>query len=142
MSTQPNFTNLNEDTKYTKILLANGTSLAITQFNENCDGAWGDSTQLQNVCGIIVVDVNGESHPNTYGLDTFGFAYTKYGILPLGTAQQTAYPFSGFCSINSNANKTYENGLSCTAWAMYNNNMVYKDCTGLNWKGKSQCKLK
>ncbi len=135
-----NFTSLNEDTNYTKFLLENGTSLAITQLSDNCSSNFGSSIALQNVCGMFVFDVNGVKMPNTYGDDVFGFAFTKYGLVPLGSAMQSKYPFSGFCSMNSNANKTYENGLSCTAWAMYNENMVYKDCTGLNWKGKTQCK--
>lgn len=135
-----NFTNLNQDTNYTKFLLANGTSVAVTQLSADCSAQWGTSLQLKNVCAMVVMDVNGAKNPNTYGMDVFGFALTKFGLLPLGTASQSTYPFNGFCSLNSNANKTYENGLSCTAWALYNENMVYKDCTGLNWKGKTECK--
>lgn len=135
-----NFTSINQDTNYTKFILANGASLGVTQLSENCNSVWGASPALQNVCGMFVVDVNNIKQPNQYGQDVFGFAFTKYGIVPLGTPQQTAYPFNGFCSIDSNANKTYENGLSCTAWVMYNENMEYQNCTGLNWKGKDQCK--
>lgn len=135
-----NRTNLNQDPLYTKFKLVDGTSVAINQFSPDCSLDWGDSLQLKNVCGMIVMDVNGDKSPNTYGMDFFGFAYTKYGLVALGSQMQNNYPFSGFCSLNSNANFKYENGLSCTAWAMYNKNMDYLDCKGLNWKGKTTCK--
>lgn len=136
-----NQTILNQDPQYTKFRLVDGTSVAINQMDPGCKLNWGDTQQLQNVCGLFVFDVNGEKTPNTYGIDFFGFALTKYGLVPLGTQMQSnAYPFSGFCNTNSNANFKYENGLSCTAWAMYNRNMDYLDCKGLNWNGKTTCK--
>lgn len=131
---------LNQDSGYTKFVLADGTSVAVTQLNSDCNLDWG-SQQLENVCGIVLEDINGERSPNTYGEDLFGFALTKTGIVPLGSPAQTnGYPFSGFCSQNSNANFKYENGLSCTAWVLYNRNMDYLDCKGLNWNGKTTCK--
>ncbi|MDD3437263.1 MAG: hypothetical protein PHC64_08945 [Candidatus Gastranaerophilales bacterium] len=136
-----NDTNLNQDPNYTKFRLIDGTSVAVTQWNSNCDVDWGESFQLKNVCGLMLMDVNGDKAPNTYGMDFFGFAFTKYGLVPLGSPlQQKGYPFSGFCNTDSNANFKYENGLSCTAWVLYNDNMDYLDCKGLNWNnGKTTC---
>lgn len=135
-----NETNLNRDPLYTKFKLLDGTSAAVTQWSADCSLDWGNTPQLQNVCGLFVVDVNGEKSPNTYGIDFFGFAFTKFGLVPLGSEMQTnAYPFSGFCNKNSNANFKYENGLSCTAWAMYNKNMDYLNCHGLSWDGLTTC---
>lgn len=132
---------MDADTTYTKMQLINGTSIAIKQLNSGCNDKWGDSLALQNVCGVILLDTNGTKYPNTYGKDVFGFAFTKYGLVPMGTPMQSnAYPFNGFCNINSNANFKYENGLSCTAWAMYKQNFEYLDCPGLNWDNKTQCK--
>lgn len=132
---------LNEDTNYTKFKLMDGTSVAMSQLDSNCDLNWGDTDKLQHVCGEIFMDINGDSAPNTYGKDLFGFVLTKYGLVPLGTSEQTSgQSFSAACSQNSNANYKYENGLSCTAWILYNNNMDYLDCNGLNWKNKTSCK--
>jgi len=132
--------NMNQDTTYTKMRLMNGISIAITQLNSDCSDRWGDTLALQNVCGLFLFDINGNKLPNKYGEDFFGFAMTKFGLIPLGSPQQNNYPFSGFCNINSNANFKYPNGLSCTAWVMYNQNLEYLDCTGLNWNGKTECK--
>lgn len=136
-----NETILNQDPLYTKFKMLDGTSVGITQWSADCDLKWGDSASLSNVCGLFVMDLNGEKLPNTYGKDFFGFALTKYGLTPLGSQMQNqAYPFNGFCNVNSNANFKYENGLSCTAWVLYNKNMEYLDCQGLNWNGKTTCK--
>lgn len=132
---------LNDDTGYTKFRLADGTSVALTQLDETCNLDWGDTEKLQHVCGEILLDINGNSGPNTYGKDLFGFILTKYGLVPMGTSEQTSgQSFNAACSQNSNANFKYENGLSCTAWILYNNNMDYLDCNGLNWKNKTSCK--
>lgn len=135
---------IDQDPQYTKFRLIDGESMAINLSSSDCSDNWGDTLQLQNVCGTLLLDVNGEKYPNTYGKDLFGFAITKYGLIPLGSQAQTkAYPFSAFCSTTSNANFKYENGLSCTAWAMSNQNMDYLDCKGLNWEnGKTTCKAK
>lgn len=131
---------INEDTDYTKFRLVDGTSIALSQLDENCDLNWGDTEKLQHVCGEIFIDINGDSAPNTYGKDLFGFVLTKYGLVPLGTSEQTSgQSFTAACSQNSNANFKYENGLSCTAWILYNKNMDYLDCNGLNWKNKTTC---
>ena len=134
-----NETVLNSDDSYTKFKLIDGTSIAINLWSNQCDLDWGDGYQLNNVCGTLVMDLNGEKRPNTYGIDFFGFAFTRYGLVPLGSQNQSAFPLSAFCSTTSNANFKYENGLSCTAWVLYNKNMDYLDCKGLNWGTKTTC---
>lgn len=126
--------NLDKDNSYTKMRLADGSSIAIKQWNSNCDGNWGDTLPLQSVCGILGVDVNGDKAPNTYGKDFFGFAFTKYGLVPLGTALQSKeYAFTESCNKSNNANSVYENGLSCTAWVLYKENMDYNRYNNLSW---------
>lgn len=132
---------LDQDTNFTKFRLMDGTSIALATLDETCNLDWGNTEKLQHVCGEIYIDINGDSSPNTYGKDLFGFILTKYGIVPMGTVEQTSgQSFSAACSQNSNANFKYENGLSCTAWIMYRSNMDYLDCNGLNWKNKPSCK--
>lgn len=125
---------LDKDNTYTKMRLADGTSIAIKQWNSNCNGNWGDTLPLQSVCGIVGIDINGDKAPNTYGQDFFGFAFTKYGLVPLGTAMQgKEYSFTESCNKRNNAISTYENGLSCTAWVIYKGNMDYKRNNNLSW---------
>lgn len=126
--------NLDQDNTYTKMRLVDGTSVAIKQWNSNCDGNWGDTLPLQSVCGIVGIDINGDKAPNTYGQDFFGFAFTKYGLVPLGTAMQSKeYTFTESCNKSNNSNSIYENGLSCTAWVIYKENMDYKHNNNLSW---------
>lgn len=129
-----NDTVLDQDTTYTKFRLIDGSSIAIKQFSSNCNENWGDSMPLQNVCGIFCFDINGNGSPNTYGKDFFGFAFTKYGLVPLGSPIQTkAYSFEDYCNKSSNENSLYPNGLSCTAWVMYQENMDYETKYYLSW---------
>lgn len=122
------------DISYTKFRLADGTSVAVKQWNSDCSGNWGDTAALQNVCGVIYFDINGNKSPNTYGEDFFGFAFTKYGLEALGSPMQTKeYSFEDNCNKNINTNSEYPNGLSCTAWVMYKGNMDYEDKYYLSW---------
>ena len=128
--------NIDQNTDYTKMILADGTSVSLSQLDSNCDLSWGDTKALSNVCGTIGIDINGLKGPNTYGDDYFGFVITKHGIIPMGTQAQSAYSFDGFCN---KAKMDGKNGLSCSAWALYNDNMDYKDCIGLSWNGSTTC---
>ena len=130
---------LNQSNNYTKMLLSDGSSIALTSWSSNCDFAWGDSTALRNVCGMIGVDINGSKAPNKYGEDYFGFVMTKYGILPMGTPGQNKYQFDDFCNLTSAANTNSENGLSCSAWLLYNDNNDYQKCDTLSWTSNTTC---
>jgi prepilin-type N-terminal cleavage/methylation domain-containing protein len=110
--------------------LSDGTTLMVYKNVSNCHEYRGNGQFLQNQCGWIYVDVNGNKAPNTYGKDLFCFYLTKYGIIPVGTVNETSYPFS--------ACKT--DGAGCTAWLIYNENMDYLHCDDLSWNGKNKCK--
>ncbi len=93
-----------------------------TVASSTCEYAYGTSKYLQNVCGDIKVDINGDAPPNTVGKDVFVFYYTKYNIVPLGYVEDTSRPISKFCSLNS---KEKLNGHSCSSWVIYKGNMDY-----------------
>lgn len=116
---------INQDPNYTKMRLVDGSSIAFTQVDENCNENWGGNQPLQNVCGLITVDLNGDKKPNKYGEDTFGFAFTKYEIVPLGTPMQNQNGFSELCNTLNSPNKSYPNGIACTAWVIYKENFEY-----------------
>lgn len=93
-----------------------------TVASSTCNKKYGTSKYLQNVCGDIKVDINGDAPPNTVGKDVFVFYYTKYNIIPLGYVEDTARPISKFCNRNSEENL---NGHSCSSWVIYKGNMDY-----------------
>jgi len=132
--------NINQNTDYTKVALVDGTSLAYTQLSDNCSDVWGSTSSLQNVCGIIIVDINGAKSPNKYGTDTFGYLYTKFDVVPVGSpAQSGAEPINEYCNLSGSSDNTVSNGLGCSAWVVYNENTDYKDCDDLSWYGKTVC---
>ena len=87
-----------------------------------CSSVAVDTKYLQNVCGDIKVDINGDAPPNVVGKDVFVFYYTKYNIVPLGYVEDTLRPISKFCNRKSNEKL---NGHSCSAWVIYKGNMDY-----------------
>lgn len=118
--------------------LADGTHiLGITITSPTCTSNLGNSKQLQNICGEIFVDVNGGKGPNATGKDVFLFYYTKYGVVPMGTAEETSKTFNDLCN-KSITNKL--NGYGCAAWVIYNENMDYLHCNDLSWDSKTKCK--
>lgn len=126
----------------TKMVLADGTLLRMYQWNGDCSWNWGDTPALKSVCGPFSVDLNGAKGPNQYAYDYFGFVFTKYGIVPLGTAAQSmAYPYDRYCDLSETSGGGWTNGFSCTAWVIYNGNMDYtKPCSStLSWTGKTSC---
>lgn len=104
-----------------KFRLADGTAYAIHVNNATCTGVSGTTLALQNVCGYIVVDTNGDKPPNKDGLDAFLFRLTKYGLIPFGSAGETARPVTG-------CRRDQPNGENCTAWVIYQENMDYLTC--------------
>ena len=122
-----------------RLLLADGS--VINGFwinNKDCNSKYGDTKMLNSICGEIFFDTNGRKGPNKTGEDVFMFNFTKYGVIPMGTAQQTAgNTFDDYC----NKGKTDRiNGYGCTAWVIYNENMDYLHCNDLSWDGKKKCK--
>jgi len=114
-----NSINQNNDTKYAKAILDDGTLLIIISRSPNCKNSRGTTLALQNICGFISVDTNGFQGPNQVGKDYFDFYITRYGIIPIGTVDEISYP-------PSNCNKA-DTGKACTAWVLQKGNMDYLD---------------
>lgn len=124
-----NFDNYNY---MSRLQLSDGTPMAAYVTNASCTDSFGSSTALQNICGYIFVDVNATKKPNQVGKDFFLFWVTKEGIVPTGTADDTAFPFPGQCNFAMS-------GWGCTAWVIYNENEDYLNCSGLSWNGPLKC---
>lgn len=120
---------------YAKAQLADGMLFAVDYAASDCSAVVGTTTALKNMCGYIMVDVNGHKKPNMAGKDYFAFYLTKYGIIPIGTQADTLtnYKFEDSC-------KSSGSGWGCTAWALYNGNMDYYKCNDLSWTGQKSCK--
>lgn len=115
------------------LILSDGTIILLRLDTINC-------TTLYNRCGWFIADVNGYSKPNVLGKDAFFFAITNTQILPFGLENNKGImhgeDFINACSKQA----TYQPGLGCSAWVIYNENMDYLHCDGLSWEGKKNCK--
>lgn len=124
------------NTTVIKARLSDGTSIATVSYAD-CSTPYGTTTELQNVCGWIGVDVNGAKGPAKLGADYLSFYITKLGIVPMGGPQETSLRFDNTCisgSVLSNS------GYGCTAWIIYNENLDYLYCPGsLSWSGTHKC---
>ncbi len=109
-----------------KIILADGTPVMFYFPAEN-----------DYIYGNIKVDINGKNGEYTLGKDVFVFNVTKSGIIPGGKFNEPSAGFEEYCNISKNLNA---NGLACTAWVIYNENMDYLHCSDLSWDGKKKCK--
>lgn len=119
-----------------KIILSDGSEINTFTRSATCGISVGSGNlALQNTCADIEVDVNGHKKPNILGQDTFRFHITKYGIIPKGSQQETGYSFSSFC-LGTAPNAI---GEGCTAWVIYNENLDYLHCNGLDWNGPTKC---
>ncbi len=126
-----------------KARLANGTIIMPWVWDANCSLTEGTSIQMKNVCGNIMVDVNGTKEPNQYGVDTFFIYITKYGLVPHGVAADTSgYSFKINCKDKSigYVSGWSTNGMGCAGWVIYNGNMDYLHCNDLSWTGKKKCR--
>lgn len=116
----------------TSLVLADGSLVSIVSISKDCAANRGEGF-LKNTCGTFAVDTNGWKRPNQLGYDVFQFYFTKEGIVPYGTTQETEWTFPEQCNKNVN-------GWGCAAWVIYNENMDYMHCNGLSWNGKKKCK--
>ena len=107
------FSAFNEAGNDYKFRLSDGMSVGIYIFSDYEN--YGNSDMLSSIIGYAYFDVNGDKKPNTLGKDTFTFLLTKYGVLPLGTADDTSFPFSS----------CYTTGHGCAAWVIAKGNMDY-----------------
>ena len=126
---------------YSNFRLNDGTTLSFRIWNGGCTSTYGTIKPLKNVCGRFAVDLNGNSKPNEYGSDVFTFYVTKHGVFPMGSESDTVITFKKYCDRNKISEDTnYSHGMACTAWALMNENLDYKYCDDLDWKGKKRCK--
>jgi prepilin-type N-terminal cleavage/methylation domain-containing protein len=121
---------INKRANSVKAVLADGTLVDIIIRSANCTSIRGTSKHLNEICAFLLVDVNGFKPPYQYSKDNFGFYLTKEAIIPIGTQDETTYPFSN----------CYTEGLGCTAWIIVNDNMDYLHCDDLTWDSKTKCK--
>lgn len=142
MDNKTKYTNFNSSDAYAKFQLSDGSIWYTYIYDQNCTYNWGTSPHLQTICAHIAVDINGYKKPNTLGKDVFSFYLTKYGIIPTGTALETAaYNFNSACVKDKGHIGTWgANGEGCAAWIIYNENMDYLRCKDLNWNTKTSCK--
>ena len=71
----------NSSTTYRKLVLADGVQLLFAYRSYNCNNTEQGS---YNVCGSIMVDINGHKGPNKRGLDNFAFVLKENGLYPRG----------------------------------------------------------
>ncbi len=122
------------------IVLADGlTVVGTTIADGKCKHSVGSTQSLKNICGELFVDLNGNKPPNATGKDVFLFYYTKYGVVPMGSASQASNSFSFENSCNLTKPNSL-NGYGCAAWVITNENMDYLRCNDLSWNGKTKCK--
>lgn len=97
-----------------KAILADGSVISGGSWNDNCNHTDATIPELQNsVCGHIMVDINGQTGPNTLGRDVFRFYVTKKVILPFGI------PGDGYLCNNTSS------GWGCTAKVITENAINY-----------------
>ena len=129
----------NSDSYSNRLVLADGTIIGHLYLNNTaCNTNWG-SGALSQSCGSFKVDLNGSKKPNMYGKDIFQFDITVNGIVPSGIATDiSGNNFEESC-IKSDSRM---NGVGCTGWVIYNENMDYLKCPEkLGWnKAKSRWK--
>ena len=122
-------------------ILADGTSLAFTNTNQNPKDesifeATANAPEKQTM-SYIFVDIDGKNKgKNEGGRDIFGFLITTQGIVPLGSMNYIDTD-GGCISYLKNVD------VYCTAWIIENDNMDYLKCADkLSWTDmtKKSCK--
>ena len=122
--------NIEKRTRYYKVILANGTMLALSGGTEiNDDGTFE-----------IWVDVNGNKKPNTLGKDVFMFEIKDNKFTPYNVAGSTSGDMIKICSPFQKKDGASSRGYQCAAWVLYKENLDYLYCDDLNWSTKSKCK--
>lgn len=122
--------NMNTSNYYYKFISTNNVAYAVHSYTEDgsidCSssastGALGANSFMTQVCGVVIVDVNGYKKPNTKGKDTFTF-YITNGKGPL------MYPAGGIDD-NMGGSNNYWN-LSNQNYCKKGTSTDGKYCTG------------
>lgn len=119
---------------YSKAVLSDGTAILSLVTSPVCGASSG---QINDICGLIRIDINGKKLPNMHGRDVFSFHVTKDKIVPTGTQLERKDSGSSF----ENGCVGGAQGRGCTAWLLYNENMDYLHCPEkLGWDKAHSCK--
>lgn len=143
--TQENLSYTTANPKYSNsyFSLIDGGSVAIKTNSTYCNGKLATFDGLERpLCGIVYIDVNGQSKPNILGVDLFGFYLSGNTLLPMGFLGDE-FKFSENC--RRDIQNKEANGLGCTAWAVINKNMDYRRCLAgkyIDWTTKTSCDAK
>ena len=97
--------NFNTNTKYYKVILADGSVMWFKSAINKCADHNGN---LTNVCAEVWYDVNGTKNPNTLGRDIFVYHITPDGV----------YPYLASCTLDTD-------GWGCSSYIIKNGNMKY-----------------
>ncbi len=126
--------NIERQTRYYKVVLADGTLVALSGAEYGGTDDFGQSME-------IWVDVNGKKAPNTLGKDVFMFAVQNDKFVPYAWRKNeiTSGDISEICSPFVGGDEGAR-GYLCAAWALYKGNLDYLYCDDLNWDTKTKCK--
>ena len=127
------------------VMLADGTAILFRSWDGGCTHNYSlnGNKSLKTVCGVISAYLRPNKKNVTRGKDMFSFYITKDGIIPYGV-QDDAHTFAIGCNRNATSPPypgfSSSNIFACTAWVVFNENMDYLHCDGLDWNGKTKCK--
>ncbi|MBS5803111.1 MAG: type II secretion system protein [Brachyspira sp.] len=114
------------------LYLADGTMISFGWMTEGCKNEAVE-------CGDIFVFL--PEKDAQLGVSEFNFYISPKGIMPYGHSKHFIRSFEKYCDItNKNGIASNDQGRSCTAWVLYNENMDYLHCSDLSWDGKHSCK--
>lgn len=131
--TEMGIENLATKSDLARMILSDGTLVIMhPHVSPDCSFKMG-TKDLENVCAMMWIDVNGNRPPNQVGVDSFRFYLTKKGIIPGGVPDDKNNLFETSCNLKGQ-------GSGCAAWVIFNGNMDYLHCDGLSWSGKVKCK--
>lgn len=101
---------VNHDTNpnYYKLILADGSYIHIRASSDYCKQL---DTDIENVCGIITVDLNGSKAPNAFGRDIFNLYVVPTGVKTVS---------QDYCNGSMSTN-----GWGCLSYILKNGNMDY-----------------
>ena len=122
--------NYNLSTQEYRFVLADGTQAMIYLSNPTCNTA-----NCGN--GNIKVDIDGYKGRYTIGKDFFILRIEPQRIFPIGIKGDTSRTFETYCNKSGSSEA---NGIGCSAWVIFNENMDYLHCNDLNWDTKTKCK--
>lgn len=122
--------NVHSNTSIYKAILASGMSVAFYVDNVSCqrdvttNNAMAPS-DLKQVCGVALVDVDSTKGKHKHGTDLFQFYLTRHGFYPVGFDGDTTMKYLDNCTkVGSNVTADAQ---GCTAWVINNGNLDYKN---------------